>query len=311
MPLLSRKRVILAKIETTYGTDSVPTGAANAILVRNLTLTPQDTEFADRDLVRPYLGRSEQLPAAIRAMVEFEVELAGSGTAGTAPGWGALMRACAHSETVSAGVSVTYAPISQSFESASIYFNVDGVLHRLTGARGTMTLSLRAKEIPTIKFTLTGLYNAVTDAALPTPTYTPFQKPLVVNNINTTPFSLHSFAAVMSELSIDQGGSLVHRTLVGGAENVLFTDRQTQGSITIEATTVAEKDWWTIARNATLGALAITHGTVAGNRVAISSSGVQLTAPNYTDLDGIHMLQMGMNFVPSGSGNNEYSIVVS
>lgn len=312
MPLLARKRVLLAKIETTYGTDPTPTGAANAILVRNITLTPQEADFADRDLIRPYLGRSEQLPAGIRALLEFEVELAGSGTAGTAPGWGVLMRACGHSETISAGVSVTYAPVSTGFESATMYVNVDGTLHKLTGARGTMSISMQNKAIPVIKFSFTGIYNTVVDAAAPTPTYTAFQKPLTVTNTNTTPFSMHGYSAVMSELSLDESATIVHRSLVGGSEAVLITDRQPQGSITIEATTVAAKDWWTLAKNATLGALSITHGTVAGNKVTISAgSTVQLTKPTYTELDGVQMLQMGLNFVPGSAGNDEYSLVVA
>jgi hypothetical protein len=102
MPLLARKRVLLARIETTYGTDPNPTGAADAILVRNMSVTPQEADLVDRDLVRPYIGRSEQLPAGIRAMVDFEVEIAGVATAGQAPGWGSLMRACAFSQTLTA-----------------------------------------------------------------------------------------------------------------------------------------------------------------------------------------------------------------
>jgi hypothetical protein len=309
MPLLGRKRVILAKIETTYGTDPTPTGAANAILVRNATLTPQDADFVDRDLVRPYLGRSEQLPAGIRAMLEFEVELQASGAAGTAPAWGPLMRACAHSETIVASTSVTYAPISAAFESATLYFNVDGVLHKLTGARGTWSLGMKVKDIPTLKFSFTGIYNTVADGAAPTPTYTAFKTPLTVSNVNTTPFTLHSFAAVMSELSMDMSGVIVHRTLVGGAEAVLLTDREPQGSITIEATTVAQKDWWTIAKNATLGALSITHGTVAGSKVQFNAPNVQLTKPTYSEMDGIQMLQMGLNLIPGTAGNDEYALV--
>lgn len=311
MALLSRKKIVLAKIETTYGTDPTPTGAANAILVRNLSLTPQDADFVDRNLIRPYLGRSQQIPAGIRAMLEFEIELAGAGTAGTAPGWGVLMRACGHSETVSAGVSVTYAPVSSGFESATLYFNVDGVLHKLTGCRGTMSLQMNVKQIPVIKFTLTGIYNAVTDTAAPTPTYTAFQTPLPVTNVNTTPFTLHSYSAVMSELTMDLSAQIVHRTLVGGSEQVLFTDRQPQGQITIEATTVAAKDWWAAAKNSTLGGLSVTHGTAAGNKVTLSSSNVQLTKPTYTDMDGVQMLQFGINYIPSSSGNDEYSLVVA
>lgn len=386
MPLLNRKRVILAKIETTYGVDSTPTGAANAILVRNLNFTPQESDFASRDVVRPYLGRSEQLPAAIRGMVEMEVEMAGVSSAGTAPGYGPLLRACGLLETVlaaaltgtaqggaaqsitlaAAGTSavddfyagmalritggtgngqsgiivdyngttkvatmlvpfgvtpnatsvysidanVAYRPVSAAFESATIYFNVDGVLHRMTGARGTVSLDYKVKDIPVYKFNFTGVYQTVTDTAAPTPVYTPFLTPLPVTNVNTTPFTLHNFAGVMSELSIDFSNSIVHRTLVGGSEAVLLTDRQPQGSITIEADTVAAKDWWTIARNATLGGLGITHGTAAGNRVRVSSANVQLTKPNYQDMDGITMLQMGANFIPSSSGNDEIFISV-
>ena len=307
MPLLGRKKIVAAKIETTYGTDAAPTGT-NAILVRNLSLTPQESDFVDRNLIRPYLGRSQQIPAGIRVVLEFEVELAGSGAAGTAPGWGALMRSCGFSETISAGVSVTYAPISASFESTTIYFNVDGVLHKMTGCRGTWSLNMQVKQLPTLKFTLTGIYNAVTDTAALTPNFTAFQTPLPVTNVNTTPFTLHGYAAVMSEMSIDLSANIVHRTLVGGSEQVLFTDRQPQGSITIEATTVAAKDWWTAAKNSTTDALSLTHGTVAGNKVTIAAPNVQLTKPTYTDLDGVQMLQMGMNLIPGSSGNDEITV---
>jgi hypothetical protein len=308
MPLLERKRVILAKTESTYGTDPTPTGVADAVLVRNLSVTPQDADFTNRDLVRPYLGRSEQLPSGIRAMIEFEVEMAASGTAGTAPAYGSLLKACGLGETVVAVTSVTYAPVSTNFSSVTIYYNNDGVLHKMTGCRGTVSLSMRVKDIPVFRFSFTGIYQAVTDTAAPTPTYTAYKTPLPVTNANTTPFTLHSFSGIMSELTIDVANSVTHRTLVGGSESVLITDREPVGSVIIEATTVAQKDWWTIARNGTLGGLAITHGTVAGQKVQVASSTVQLTRPVYQDMDGVTMLQMGMNFVPS-TGNDELSFI--
>jgi hypothetical protein len=68
-----------------------PTGA-NAILVRNLEITPLEAETVNRDLVRPYLGASDQLLAQTRVSMTFEVEMAGSGTAGTAPAYGPLLK---------------------------------------------------------------------------------------------------------------------------------------------------------------------------------------------------------------------------
>lgn len=101
MALLTRRRIMLAKIEGTYGTDSSPV-AANAMLIRNLDMTPLDAEIVSRDLVRPYFGNYDQIIAAQKVGISFEVELQGSGTAGVAPNYGPLMRACGMAETVTA-----------------------------------------------------------------------------------------------------------------------------------------------------------------------------------------------------------------
>jgi hypothetical protein len=309
MPLLSRKRTILAKTEVTYGTDPTPTGAANAILVRNLNITPLNAELVSRDLVRPYLGASEQLIASSYVSVEFEVEMAGSGTAGTAPAYGPLLLACGMAATTSAGVSVTYAPVSSSFGSVTIYYNADGVLHKLTGARGNVEMDITVGQIPVFKFSFTGLYNAPTDTAAPAVTYTAFQNPLAANSDNTSAFSLYSFSGALQSLSVNMGNAVNYRTLIG-AEDVLMTDRQVSGQAVFEAPLIASKDYFAAALGSALGTLDITHGTVAGNRVQISSTKAKVTNPTYQDQNGIQMLQVGFNLVPSTTGNDEVSIVV-
>lgn len=309
MPLLTRKRTILAKTETVYGTDSTPTGTANAILVRNLSITPLSAENVSRDLVRPYLGASEQLIASKYVGIEFEVEMAGSGTAGTAPAYGPLLLACGFAATTQAATSVTYAPVSASFGSATLYYNVDGVLHKITGARGNVEMMVNTGQIPVFKFTFTGLYNAPTDTAAPAVTYTAFQTPLAANTTNTTGFSLFSYSAAMESLSLNMGNAVTYRSLIG-AEDVLMTDRQVTGSCVFEAPNIAQKDFFSIALASTLGALDITHGTVAGNRVQITSSRVDISNPAYSDSNGIQMLNVPLTLVPSTSGNDEISIVV-
>ena len=309
MALLSRKRTILAKTEITYGVDPTPTGTANAILVRNLSITPLNSENVSRDLVRPYLGASEQLIASKYVGCEFEVEMAGSGTAGTAPAYGPLLLACGFAETVVAVTSVTYAPVSASFKSATIYYNVDGVLHKITGARGNVELMINASQIPVYKFTFTGLYNAPTDTAAPSVTYTSFQTPLAANSTNTTGFSLFSYSAALESLSLNMGNAVTYRSLVG-AEDVLMTDRQVSGSVVFEAPNIAQKDFFSIALASALGALDITHGTTAGNKVQVVSSRVDISNPSYSDSNGIQMLNIPLTLVPSTAGNDEISIVV-
>ena len=113
MPKLTRLRTLLAKMQPTSGVDSVPTGAANAILCRNLDVSPIEGGTVARDLIRGFFGNSEQLTVAVFSKITFEVELAGSGTAGTAPAYGPLLRACAFSETILAA-PVTGAAVAGS-----------------------------------------------------------------------------------------------------------------------------------------------------------------------------------------------------
>ena len=71
---------------------------------------------------------------------------------------------------------------------------------------------------------------------------------------------------------------------------------------------MATKDWWTSIKNVTTGALALVHGTTAGNKVQIDAPNVQLITPQYQDQDGIAMLQCGLVFAPGASGNDEIKI---
>lgn len=309
MGLLSRKRTILAKIEGTYNTDPVPTGAANAILVRdNLAIQPLQLNSVQRGVIRTYLGASETLPTSVYGTAEFEVELAGSGTAGTAPAWGVLLRACGFGETLTALTDATYKPVSAAFESLTIYGNVDGVLHKLTGCRGTVSLDMSIEQIPALKFRFTGQYVAATDAAPPTQTLTAWQQPKVCTNSNTTGLTLHGFAtAKMTSLSFDIANDVKFRPVVGAASEVFITGRNPSGNMVIDAELVATKDWFTSVQAATLGALSIVHGTVAGNKVQLDAPKVQVSTLQYGDRDGIATHQLGLVLTPN-TGNDELVI---
>lgn len=309
MPLLSRKRLILIETEGTYGTDPVPTGV-DAVLVSDLNIVPLQSDLVSRNLLRPYLGASEQLLANTRVECTFSVELAGSGAVGTAPKYGKALMACGLSETVSAGVSVTYAPVSANFSSVTIYYNIDGVLHKVTGARGNFTLSGTVGEVPQINFTFTGVYNAPTDTAAPSVTYSDQATPLVFKNGNTIDFQLMSYAGCMQSVNFDLGNTTVYRELISCSKEVLITDRSSSGTVVIEAPTIAAKDYFTAAlTDGSLGNLLFQHGTTAGNIVDFASTRVDIGDPSYEDSDGIHMLSIPVSFIPSTAGNDEFSLV--
>ena len=308
MAQLTRKRGILIEAESSYGTDPTP-AATDVVLVTDLSITPQSSDVVNRDVVRPYLGSSQQLLANTRVECTFSVEFCGSGQAGTAPRYGSALKACGLSETVASGTSVTYEPISANFSSVTIHYNVDGVRHIVTGCRGNVALPAEVGAIPTLDFTFTGIYNPPTDTALPSVTYGNQATPLIFKNGNTTSFQLLSFAGALQSLNFDIGNSIVYRELVGGTKEVLLTDRAANGSLTIEAPTLAQKDYFIAALSDTsLGNLTVTHGTAAGNICRLSSTKVDIGDVSYGEMDGVTMLEIPYTLVPS-SANDELSIV--
>lgn len=302
------KTLILAKLEVTPGTDIVP-AAADAILVGNPNIVPLEMSYAERNLVRSFFGNSDAIPTVRKVRVTFEVELQGSGTAGTAPAYGGLLQACACAETIVAVTSVTYAPQSPGVKTVSIYYNVDGLLHKIVWARGNARLMIKANDIPKIAFEFIGLDTGATDTALvSSPVFTGFKTPLAANKVNTPTFSLFgasSLALESFELNLGVVNEQVSRI---GSEQVLNTDRKAVGSIMIEMTTVAVKDWLSQVKNGTLGALNLVHGTVAGSIVTIAGANLQLTSPQFSSIQGIQMVQFTTKFMPSNSGNDEFSI---
>jgi hypothetical protein len=308
MALLTRKRLILAKAEATYGTDPTPTGSANAILVRNLDIVPLQSDIVQRELIRPYLGNYEQLLAQTRVQVTFEVELAGSGAAGTAPAYGPVLKACGLSETVVATTSVTYAPVSSSFSSVTIYFYQDGIRHIVTGARGTFTLNGQVGAIPTIAFTMTGIYNAPTDTALATPTYANQATPLIFKNGNTTSFSAFSYSGALQSIDLNIGNEIVYRELIGGTKEVLITDRKPAGTMSIEAVLLATKNYFTVSTGSTTGSISFQHGTTAGNIATLTMAQSDLADASYADMNGIAMMNLPYVATPTAAGNDELSL---
>lgn len=143
-PMKWRTKILLAKIESTYGVDSVPTAALNAILATEVVYTPMEGSDVSRDLEHPYLGAQGTIPAELQAKLSFKVELAPSGTPGVAPAWGPLLRGCAMAQTIVASTSVRYNPITDTHESLTIHFWIDTTRYVMLGARGNAKLMVSA-----------------------------------------------------------------------------------------------------------------------------------------------------------------------
>ncbi|MBP5857294.1 hypothetical protein KAJ83_09760 [Marivibrio halodurans] len=307
MALKFRRRAVLAKIEDTYGTDAEPTGAANAIQLSDVTLNPMEGEEVERNLVGRSIGEQGKLLVGLHTVLEASVELAGSGTAGDAPAYGPLLRACGFSETIDAGVEVVYAPVSADEEAASIYFNLDGQRFVMLGARGTTSFSVSARGLPRISVRMTGLWSEPSAGAYPTGDFSAFVKPLPVSKANTT-FALHGFAAVMHSLEVAQNNEIAHRDLVN-EESVIITDRGFAGTAVIDMPPLATKNFFAIAKSEALAALQLVHGTTGGNIAQIDAAKVQIGRPTVGEAQGVATLSLPIWLTPD-AGDDDFTLTV-
>lgn len=302
-----RKLAILHKIEATYGTDAAPT-AANAIVAKNVTFTPMEGEEVSRDLMLPYMGNQGMVLAGIYGRIEFDVELAGAGAAGTIPKYGSILRVAGFSETVTAGVDVTYSIIEDAVESGSLYFVSDKVRHVLLGGQCNIAFNWTPKAYPYMRVTYLGLLGTITDVALmPTVTLAGWTTPKVVSKANTV-LTLHSGVRIAESVALDLGNTVTPRFLIGD-ERMLISDRSGTGTAVVQADALSNINWFQKALDRERGDIGVVHGSAAGNIVDVSGVAVEIGRPTQGQTNGIINYSLPLA-VCADQGLDDLTIVV-
>ncbi len=306
--MLKNKALITAKIETTYGTDAAPTGPLNAILCEEPDFEVLDLKV-ERNNIKPNFGAKRFVAIGEGQKISFTTELKGSGVAGTAPEIGTLLRACNFTQVISAGVSVTYTPNStQAGESVTIYYYLDGLLHKITGARGSWSISDgKVNSYVKIKFEFTGIYGGPVPLALATPTFNATVPPV----FRGAAFAIDSYAAVIDGLTIECKNDIAKRVDLNAATGILewfVKDRSVTGQIAPEMVLPAAKDFWAMWQGGLAYAMTATVGSVAGNRCVITAPAVQLDKPKYSDRENIVTAELPLVLAPTSAGNDEITL---
>ncbi|MEA3018403.1 MAG: hypothetical protein QOI38_3125 [Sphingomonadales bacterium] len=299
------QKVILFKKEVTYGTDSVPTPAANAVLTRNFQAPkPVEVDQLDRKLDLPAKGRRKSAPTNRRSPYAFEVELAGSGAAGTAAAWMELLECCgmaAPTITAATKAEQKFAAEGVALSSGSCYHWMSEQRVRPLGSRGTWGCDFTANQYPFLKLNMIGLLSAGVgvDATVPggAPDFTRWKDPLEVNTANTD-FLLDGHALILQSLTIDANKDVKPRNLVG-ANYVNLGDHALTGRIRGEAPSIAAKNHFTLLDSGAEMVMQLIHGTVAGNIVQLDAAHVQVLDIDRSEEDDKLMLDIsiGLNIV--------------
>lgn len=309
-PIKWKSKIILAKAEGTYGQDAAP-APANAMLMTDVELRPMEGQDVARNIERPHLGAQETIPAGLYCTLTGSVELQGSGTAGLAPAWSILLRCCGVAETIVANTSVTYNPVSDGHEAASIYFWIGPTRHVVTGVRGTAVTTLNAQGIPVMRFTLMGLFTTPGDVARVAADLAGFQIPDVASNANTPGFSVGGQAMVLSQFSFNLGCDVQQRLLVG-REQMLIVDKSESISARVEALPLDTYNPYAISLSRTRQAVQLVHGTQAGRIVTFAAPTCSLgRLPGYEQSQNVTEWPLSLTPLPSDAGDDQWTITLT
>ncbi len=241
MPLLKRKRVLAAAIETTIGTAEALDAGDAAFNVYNPMIQPT-IEMEPREGQGGF-GYLSSVPAGRIGTATFRTNLEWDGTA-TEPAWAdTFFPACGWVKSGQVYTPRSEAP-GTNVKTLTIGCYVDGVFKSIAGAVGKFTVTLPTGKMGYIDWEFQGvLLTAPTDVALIAPTY-PTVKPLRFagglaewNDVNLC----------VSQATIDSGNEIVMRecpTTDAGFISGIITDRKPKITVDPEAVTVATQDRW-------------------------------------------------------------------
>jgi len=305
MPLIEARTQIAAKKETVEGTAET-LSASDAFLAANVKFTP-NFAMGERKNVSSSLSPWASIPGVRSAKLEFDVELKGSGTAGTAPALGNLLKACGFGETVAANTSVTYAPASSSISSMTLAVYQDGVIKKIWGARGNVSLKLEDGAPGWLHFEFTGADFSVTDGTmLSGVTYESTKPPAFLSATLT----IDSYSALIGLLEINMNNEVNLRkdaNSQSGYKSAVITNRKPTMTIDPEQVLVATHDFYGKLRTGNEGSLSLVLGSTTGNICTISAPKVQYTGISDDVRDGIRVLGVTCQLNRS-SGDDEISI---
>lgn len=302
--LFSRNQVLCAKIETTRSTDASPTGA-DAILCGEVFPTIDGTELS-RISVRDSISALQKKYTKKKVSFSIAVELKGSGSAGTAPEWAALLRSCGAKETVDAGVSCAYTPENQDadMDTCTIYLYKDGRVWKAVGCMGNFSISMEAGQYPIATFTMAGKLSNVVDASNPTPTYDSGD-PVQLQSLG---FSFGAWDdAVMRNFSFASGNTIGDRDDLNSADGykgAFISAHDPTWSARIEAVLEATASFFSDFLDSDTVIFDITHGTVGGNIIEFDAPKAGYAAPVPAGENSLEMYDLGGQLLESVSEDN-------
>jgi hypothetical protein len=306
MPLLRRKSVLVAKIETTAGT-AIAVGAADGVFHAIDVEIKPEADTVDRQIQGTF-SKYASTVGARRGVATFKIEMHGLGSIGS-PAWATtFLPACGLTATGRTWAPKTEAP-GTNVKTLTIARYVDGRRVQICGAAGNVKFVAENGKIAMAEFTFTGKYSATADVALVAPTFPTVTPPRTA----TATLTLGGGYPKTGKIEIDLGNDVqmledVTDTTAAGYSHAIIVDRKPVISLTREAVLVATYDTFGLWLSGTTAAFAFSFGSGAWNFLAFAAPAVRHLDPSEVDVNGIAGDQVTLLCCRSAANDDELTL---
>jgi hypothetical protein len=282
MPLLKKKRVLAAKIESTPGTAESLSASDAVFNVYDATIQPS-IEFDNRD------GQGEFAPlygtlGAYGATCTFSTDVIGDND--PLPAWAStFLPACGLVWDTTKYETADEAP-GTNVKTLTIGLYEDGLFKSMRGAMGNVVFRFDAGKRIVAEFTFTGIWVAPSDVAVISPTY-PTTAPI---RFVSSSLAIGSWSPKVASMTIDLGNEVILRedsSNSSGYSTAIITGRRVNGEIDPESSLVADDDPYGDWLSLTEASLSCTCGS-SGNQAAFTVEKAQFTTLQEGERNGLH-----------------------
>ena len=302
MPLLSRKKVIKVKNETTKGTAESATMLE--VMVYNPTINPENV-FHQRQL-SAWIGNFAGVVGERSGRCTFSTELKGDGTDALNDGLEALLLACGM-----ALATKVYSPTSlvATQKTVTILVYEDGIKKSICGAMGNVSISGEFGKPVMLEFDFLGRWVAPSDTALPTPT----AETILPMRLASCTLSLGDETPAISTFTFSPNNSVVIREDVSEASGIgycLISDRDPTIALDMEADLVANDNAYGLWLAGTTAALSLALAD-ADVSVTIAAAKVQNRSVTEGDRNGVLTHELLGQCIYNTAGDDEFTITTA
>ncbi|MDP9202289.1 MAG: hypothetical protein M3P26_10230 [Gemmatimonadota bacterium] len=305
-PFRPRVLAIAAKIETTSGTDSVPTLASNALNlvgIPSLNLNYLETGVRD-DVTTGVLGTVDRAaPAGRNVSFDMTLEVKGYGAAysgANRPEADVPLRAGGRSATVvttGGSESVTYLTLDDAMETATFYCWTANKLFKLVGCTAKMKFAAVVNQRAFFTFTVQGkLTTDPATTAFSAPTLNMTVPPIFNGAAANIGLWLTSSGEplVIRSVGFDDGASVTERPSAGATDGLIgwiINDRKPRLEMDAEQVTLSTFDPYAASKQNSSGAIdtkpVFQVGSVQYNRMRFYGGRWALEAPDHGDVNNL------------------------